>query len=235
MKKINLATISLFSLLFLSTPTSSSAAVATTAAKLAVAATISATASISGTLPNPSPTVTSIEDKIKNLVKENLSATESDLSDKINQKTLVGFVGNIKTISTDNISIESEGNVIQVATTSKTAIVKSGSTIKQSALAISDKVIVIGTLVKSDIIQAKRLVVVTEEPNPVVTSTIVATVSSVDTKKKIIGLMINNKEVLYSLSKKSTVKIAEIKVDQTIFAITKLYQGVNSLSRAKIL
>ncbi|SRR5258706_15082185 len=185
--------------------------------------------------PSASPTVTSIEDKIKNLVKENLSATESDLNEKINQKTLVGYVGTIKSISTENISLDSQGNLIQITTTSKTTIVKSGNVIKPSSLALSDKIIVIGIMIKNDIIQAKRILVVGSEESPVITGTLVANISSLDIKKKIIGLTVGNTEVLYSLSKKSTIKIANLEVGQTVFAITKLFNDKNFLSRAKIL
>lgn len=185
--------------------------------------------------PSATTDDSSLGDKIKSLVKDNLSATETDLTQKINQKTLVGYVGTIKSISAENISINSGDDPIQITTTNKTVFVSGSNTIKPSTLAIADKVIVIGTLIKKDIIQAKRIIVVTEDPNPVITTTLIAKVSSVDTKKKTIGLMINNQEVIYSLSKKTTIKIADIKVDQTLFAITKLYQGVSSLSRAKIL
>jgi len=177
-----------------------------------------------------------IQEKIKTLVKENLSATESTLKEKINQRTLVGFVGLIQSINSGNITINTkDGTILQITTDEKSVYNKAGTGIKISSLAISDKIIVIGTLLKEDIVLAKRIVVVPDEPIQIVSGTIVSKVSSVDIKKKLIGLTVNNQEVLFGLTKKSTIKIEEIKAGMTIFAITKKYDGKDLLSRAKIL
>jgi len=177
-----------------------------------------------------------IQEKIKTLVKENLNATESTLKERINQQTLTGFVGLIQSINSGNLSINTkESVVLQITTDEKTIINKNGKGIKFSSLAISDKVIVIGTLLKEDIILAKRVMVIPDEPVLVVSDTIVAKVSTVDIKKKLIGLTINNHEVVYGLTKKSIIKINDLKVGVTIFAITKKYEGKNLLSRAKVL
>jgi len=177
-----------------------------------------------------------IQEKIKTLVKENLNATESTLKERINQQTLTGFVGLIQSINSGNLSINTkESVVLQITADEKTIINKNGKGIKFSSLAISDKVIVIGTLLKEDIILAKRVMVIPDEPVLVVSDTIVAKVSTVDIKKKLIGLTINNHEVVYGLTKKSIIKINDLKVGVTIFAITKKYEGKNLLSRAKVL
>lgn len=185
--------------------------------------------------PKISATPTNLEDKIKNLVKENLSATESNLKESINLKSLVGHVGTIKTISSDNITIETDQNTFQVATTDKTTITKAGVAGKISSLAIADRVIVIGSLVKEDIIQAKSIKVVPEETDIVETDAVIANVYSVDVKKKTVVLTINKIQLPFTLSKKTTVKIEDLKPNQTIFAITKKYQGKDSLAKAKIL
>lgn len=177
-----------------------------------------------------------IQEKIKALVKENLSVTESTLKERINQQTLVGFVGPIQSINSGNISINTkDSTILQITTDGNTVIYKLGAKVKLSSLAISDKIIVIGTLLKEDIVLAKRILAIPDEPNPVVSGTIVAKISSVDLKKKLIGLIVNDKEVIYGLTKKSTVKIENMKVDTTIFAITKKFEGKDLLSRAKIL
>jgi hypothetical protein len=182
-----------------------------------------------------SATPTNLEDKIKNLVKENLNTTESNLKEAINLKSLTGHVGSIKTISSGNITIETDGNLFQVATADKTIITKGGMPAKLLSLAIADKVIVIGNPLKEDIIQAKSIKVILEDTDVVETDAIVATISSIDTKLKVIILTVNKIQVPYTLSKKNFIKIAELKPGQTIFAITKKYQGKDSLSRAKIL
>ncbi|KKT29504.1 MAG: hypothetical protein UW41_C0033G0006 [Candidatus Collierbacteria bacterium GW2011_GWC2_44_18] len=202
-----------------------------------LAATTVATPSATPTEAIVTPSQTQdIQEKIKTLVKENLSATESTLKERINQQTLVGFVGLIQSINSGNITINTkDASILQISTNEKTTITRNGSIIKLASLAISDKVIVIGTLLKEDIILAKRIIVIPDETNPVVSGTIVTKVSSVDIKKKLIGLMVNDQEVLYGLTKKSTIKVENIKVGTTIFSITKKYEGKNLLSRAKTL
>lgn len=224
-----LSTLSVISSLFIF-PSSTLAAT-----KVATPSAITPTIKTSQTA-TATPTVSdNLEDKIKTLVKENLSATESNLKDKINLKTLIGRVGSIKSISSGNLSIESDGDLFQVTTSDKTSITKSGTAIKLSSLAISDKIIVIGTLLKDDIIQAKAIKTYSEDTDVVETDAIVAQVNSVDTKKKTIVLTINKTQVSYTLSKKNTVKLEELKPNQTVFVITKKYQGKDSISRAKIL
>lgn len=232
MKKLNTTIFfsAVISLLFVF-PTSSFAAT-----KIATSSATSPTPTLKVTTTPSTPTPTeNLEDKIKTLVKENLSATESNLKEAINLKSLVGHVGTIKSISAGNITIETDGNLFQVTTTDKTIITKAGVAAKITTLAISDKIIVIGTLIKEDIIQAKSIKAIPQETDVVTSEAIVATVSVVDLKKKIITLTVDNAQIPYTLSKKSTIKIADIKPGQTLFVITKKYQGADSLSRAKVL
>ena len=184
--------------------------------------------------PEATPTA-NMEDKIKLLVQENLSTTEAKLKEKLDLQTLVGFVGKITTISSNNLTIDSYNSLIQITTSTSTLIQKDGSTIKFGSLAIGDKVIVIGTSVKTDIIQAKKISVVKEEPVLVKTTATLAKVISVDLKKKTLVLDINGTNQTLTLSKKSTVKLEELKAEQTILGIVKEYQGNLSLSRAKVL
>lgn len=176
-----------------------------------------------------------MEDKIKFLVQENLATTEAKLKEKLDLQSLVGFVGNITTISSGNLTLDSHGNLLQVTTSAKTAFLKDGSTIKVTSLAIGNKIIVIGTSIKDGIVQAKRITVIKDEPVLVKTTAVVAQVVSIDLKKKTITLNINGTDQVLTLSKKSTVKLVELKADQTILAIVKEYAGVLSISRAKVL
>ena len=201
---------------------------------LAASATPSPTATPSASI-TPSETQ-DIQQKIKNLVKENLSATETSLKDKINLQTLVGYVGEINSINSGNISIDSkDDNMIQITTNENTVYSKSGSNIKLSSLALSDKIIIIGTLLNDNIVLAKKVVVVEVDSNPMISGTIYATIVSLDSKKKTISLSINGEEIVYSLTKKSDIKLSELKPGQNIFAITKKYEGKDYLSRAKII
>ncbi len=177
-----------------------------------------------------------IQEKIKTLVKENLSATESNLKEKINQHTLVGYVGAIKSINSGNITIDTkDGSLIQITSDGKTVFTKSGAASKLSALALSDKIIVIGTLLKEDIVLAKRIIVADIEENPMTSNVVAAKITSIDLKKKTIGLTAKDTEVIYTLTKKSTVVLGDLQVGQSLFAITKKYEGKDYLSRAKVI
>ncbi|HSV94675.1 MAG TPA: hypothetical protein VLH94_01690 [Spirochaetia bacterium] len=184
--------------------------------------------------PSATPTH-NIEDKIKILVQENLSTTEAKLKEKVNLQTMVGYVGKITTISSGNLTLESQGNLIQATSTTKTTYLKDGSTIKATSLAIGDKIIIIGTSIKDGIIQAKRISVIKDEPVLVKTTAVVAKISFIDPKKKTLTLFLNGTDQTLTLSKKSTVKLDELKIDQTILGIVKEYEGKLSISRAKVL
>lgn len=198
------------------------------------AASVTPTATPSSTI-TPSETQ-DIQEKIKTMVKENIGSTEASLREKINLQTLVGYVGTVKSINSGNITLDSkDGTLLQITTNLKTVFTKAGATSKLSSLALTDKVIVIGTLIKDDIVLAKRVTVVESDDNPLLSGTVVAKISSLDLKKKIVGLSIQDKEVLFSLTKKSTIKLDQLETGQTIFAITKKYDGKDFLSRAKVL
>lgn len=184
--------------------------------------------------PSATPT-TNMADQVKLLVKENLATTEAKLKEKLDLQSLVGYAGIIKTISSGNLTIESHGNLIQVTSTAKTAYLKDGATIKITSLAIGDKIIVIGTSAKEGIVTAKRVSVIKDEPQLVKTTAVIAKVSAIDIKKKTLNLVINGDVQVLTLSKKSTVKLSELKVDQTILAIIKEYDGKLSISRAQSL
>ena len=184
--------------------------------------------------PSATPTQ-NMEDKIKLLVQENLSTTEAKLKEKLNVQALVGFVGKITTISSGNLTIDSQNNLVQITSTAQTAYIKDGATIKATSLAIGDKVIVIGTSVKNGIVAAKRVSVIKDEPNLVKTSAVVAKVILVDIKKKTITLAIDGTNQVLTLSKKSTVKLENLAADQTIFGIIKEYNSALSISRAIVL
>lgn len=184
--------------------------------------------------PSASPT-TNMEDKIKLLVQENLSTTEAKLKEKVDLQSLVAFAGKITTMSSGNLTIDSHGNLIQITTSTKTAFLKDSTAIKVTSLAIGDKIIVIGTSIKDDIVQAKRISVVKDEPNLVKTSATVAKIVKIDLKKKNFTLNLGGTDQQLTLSKKSNVKLEEYQVGQTIFGIIKEYDGSLSISRAKSL
>jgi hypothetical protein len=184
--------------------------------------------------PSATPTQ-NIEDKYKTIVQENLSSAEAKLKEKVNLQSLVGYVGKITTISSGNLTFESHGNIIQATTATQTAILKNGTTIKISSLAIGDKIIVIGTSVKEGIVQAKRVTVIKDEPVLVNTTAVVTKIVSIDLKKKTLTLSLSGMDRVLTLSKKSTVKLEGFSAAETILGIVKEYSGGLSISRAKAL
>lgn len=184
--------------------------------------------------PSATPTP-DIEEKYKLIVQENVSSIAAKLQEKVNLMSLVGYVGKITTISSGNLTVDSHGVLLQITSTAKTVYLKNNSPIKVTSLAIGDKVIIIGTSIRDGIIQAKRVSVIKDEPILVKTTAVIAKVVSIDTKKKTLTLTINGADQILTLSKKSTVKLDQLKVDQTILGIVKEYDGTLSISRAKTL
>ena len=186
---------------------------------------------------SPAPTAASgdMVDQVKTMVQENLATTEAKLKEKLDLQSLVGFVGKVTTINSGNLTIDSRNNLLQATTSAKTAFIKNGLAIKIASLAIDDKIIIIGTSIKNDIVQAKRITVIKDEPVLVKTTAVVAKTVSIDLKKKTITLTIGSENQVLTLSKKSTVKLEELEADQTILAIIKEYNGALSISRAKVL
>ena len=185
------------------------------------------TATTSG---SPTQTV----DKIKSLVKENLTATEVDIQKEAINKSIIGFSGKVKTVGTKNITIETEKDLLQILITDTTTIFKGATEIKTSSIAIGDNLLVYGQKNKDEVFEAKHIYVlaVVDEKNVVISKAQVATISDLDLKKKTFSLTINGETTSYTLSKKNTVKLEDFKDGDTIFGITKKYQGKFSLSKA---
>jgi hypothetical protein len=162
--------------------------------------------------------------KIKTIVQENLAATEKALTDQ-NTK-LTGRTGTIKSIGAKNLTLEIDKDITQVNL--------SNSNTKPSSLAIGNKITILGYLTKDDVLDAKLVSPVTEEKveDQVTTESLIAVISKIDLKKKSFVLTLNKSELSYTLSKKNTVKLEDFKDGDTIFGISKKYQGKLSLSKA---
>lgn len=169
------------------------------------------------------PSSTIDVDKIKKIVSENLAATEKSLTA---QTKFTGRTGIIKSIGAKNLTLEIDKDITQVNL--------SNSDTKPSSLAIGNKIVVMGILTKDNVLDARRIILVEEEkPEDVVlTEAVVAQLSKIDLKKKTFNMTINKQVLAYTLSKKTTVKLEDFKDGDTIFGISKKYQGKFSLSRA---
>ncbi len=183
--------------------------------------------------PSATPSL-ELQDKIKTLVKENLETTENLIQKEVTSKSLLGYTGKVKSIGSKNLTLEIEKDILQISILTTTSITKDGAEIKTSSIALGDKLMIIGTKTKDDVIEAKIINVIKEDDPTtiVVTKPAIATIKNLDLKKKTFTLTINGEDVAYTLSKKTTVKLDDFKEGDTILAITKKYQGKYSLSRA---
>jgi hypothetical protein len=183
--------------------------------------------------PSATPSM-QLEEKIKTLVKENLETTEGLVQKEVVAKSLLGYSGTVKSVGTKNITLEIDKDLLQIAVLPTTIITKAGAEIKTSALALGDKLIVIGSKSKDASIEAKIINVIPEvdEKTLVITKAEVAIISKIDLKKKTFSLNIKGQDVAFTLSKKTTVKLENFTDGDQILAITKKYQGKYSLSRA---
>ena len=185
------------------------------------------------TATHSATTTTDMAAQVKALVQENISTTEAQLKQKVDLQTLVGYVGKITTIGSNNLTVDSQGNLLQITTDSQSTYVKAGSNVKLTSLAIGDKIILIGTSIKDDIILAKKIsVVAVDTSEQVITTAIISKISLIDLKKKTLTLNLNGTDQVLTLSKKSTVKLETLSAGQTILGIIKSYQSKLSISRA---
>ncbi len=175
-----------------------------------------------------------IQDKIKSLVQENLATTEAKLQKEIVSKSLFGYSGSVKSVGTKNLTLEIEGDLLQVSISPTTSILKAGIEIKTSSIAIADRILVIGTKNKEEVLEAKRITVLEpiDEANIVVTKVYLSVIQKIDLKKKTFVLNIDSQDQPFTLSKKTTVKIENYKDGDLLLTITKKYLGKFSLSRA---
>jgi len=175
--------------------------------------------------PSATPTALNLQDKIKTIVKDNLTATEKVLEGQTSSK-IIGRTGTIKSIGAKNITLEIEKDITQIN--------MEKSDTKASSLAIGNKIMVFGKMDKDNVIMASRIIPVEEKKAEelVETTAILAKITKIDLKKKTFVLTVDSKTFDYTLSKKTTVKLDDLTDGDTLFAISKKYQGKYSLSRA---
>ncbi|OGD83557.1 hypothetical protein A2572_00420 [Candidatus Collierbacteria bacterium RIFOXYD1_FULL_40_9] len=190
--------------------------------------------SVLATTATPSAVPTETIDKIKNLVKENVTATELDIQKEAAGKSLLGYTGKVKTVGTKNITIETEKDLLQILISEESTIFKGTSQIKTSSIAIGDNLLVYGQKNEDNVFEGKHLYVLAplDETNIVISKTRVSTINKIDLKKKTFTLIIDGQETNFTLSRKNTVKLEDFKDGDTILGITKKYQGKFSLSKA---
>lgn len=219
-------------------------AIATSTVLAAPTATPSASAKLSvSPKPSTSPSITDapiasnseqitadVVEKIKNVVKDGTSTINSPL---------IGMVGIVNNISVSNNTLtftnKIDGNRIQVATDSNTAFVSGSKTISLKDVPVDNKIIVIGTSIKTDIILAKRLIVLPEVAASTVTrSVVIGTVTAKDPKAKTISLLKLDQTVIsIDTNKKSVPTLDKLSVGDKIIAIVKTDPQSSSTSLVK--
>lgn len=215
----------IIALLFILFPVFSSSAIAVTS-----------TSSASTSNTEETEVNTNLQDRIRNMVQQNVSTTEAQIKEKINQLSLVGYTGKVTEVTASNLTIDSDGETFQVTTNDTTTIVNAGKNIKLSTIAIGEKLIVIGTFnTKKDVITAKRIVVVkaSEVTNkPTIYTGIIQTV---DIKKRTVVIKSLDKVTTMILSKKANLKIEEIVAGKNVLVITRIQDVGTVITKAKIL
>lgn len=183
--------------------------------------------------PSATPSV-DLQNKIKSLVKENLETTENLIQKETNAKSFVGYTGKVKSVGTKNITLEVESDLLQIAILPETVITKAGSEIKTTSIALADNLLVIGLKNKDNVLETRIINVLPEVDPATIVETVskIATFKTIDPKKKSFVLTVNGEDQNFTLSKKTTVKLEDFVVGDTILAITKKYLGKFSLSRA---
>lgn len=215
----------IIALLFILFPVFSSSAIAVTS-----------TSSASTSNTEETEVNTNLQDRIRNMVQQNVSTTEAQIKEKINQLSLVGYTGKVTEVAASNLTIDSAGETFQVTTNDTTAIVNAGKNIKLSAIAIGEKLIVIGTLnTKKDVITAKRIVVVKASEITDKPTIYTGIIQTVDIKKRTVVIKTLDNAVTMILSKKANLKIDEMIAGKSVLVITRIQDAGTVITKVKIL
>lgn len=168
-------------------------------------------------IDSPSATKEELKERLKEVVQEKMKSTEENLENEAKLNRLSGFAGTITDIAQNAISLESRKINLQVSIATETAIIKEGKTIKKELLSINDKIIAIGYLNPPDVLSAKRIVVIKNDPAQYTKKIIFSSVLKVDLRNK--TLTLDNLTV--TLSKKLKLDITSLSPGQKIFGVVQ--------------
>ena len=149
-----------------------------------VAATPSATPSAE---PTQTATSSADEDEKVKEIRDQLKEKVSEIKDKIDKKA---FVGSITQITDLTLTLENFRGKQRVRLKDETVIVNnSRKEIEAKDLAVEDKVIAMGTVSDSDILNASRVVVIAKPTGaPIKKTAVMGIISSVDNKQSTISV-----------------------------------------------
>ena len=157
-----------------------------------------------------------LKQRLQDVIKDKLDSAEDTIKNKQAENSLVGYTGIINKISNLSLVVNTtQNNLLQVITSEDTNIVKNGKEIKASSLSIDEKIIIIGNLDTEDILNAKRLIAISNTPAITKRQTVVGPISNLDQKT----LSFSIKELNIDIPKKSTIDPEDLQDNQTVIVI----------------
>jgi hypothetical protein len=169
-----------------------------------------------------------LKQRLQDVIKDKLDSAEDTIKNKQAENSLVGYTGIINKISNLSLVVNTtQNNLLQVITSEDTNIVKNGKEIKASSLSIDEKIIIIGNLDTEDILNAKRLIAISNTPAITKRQTVVGPISNLDQKT----LSFSIKELNIDIPKKSTIDPEDLQDNQTVIVIieTDIEDQTNTL------
>lgn len=195
----------------------------------AATATPSATPTTDQTIDN------NLKTRVKEIIQEKLSSSEAEIKQKVGQYTLVGYVGQITSVTSTNLTLESGNETFQVTTDTTTDIINNSEKVKLTSLAIGSRLLVIGSLnSKKDLISAKRIVV-TKEQNTAKAEVYLGTITTLNSKTRTLTLKTDKADINLLLAKKANLAIDELKEGQKLIVIVYPQKEDKVVFKAKIL
>lgn len=190
----------------------------------------------------PTPTAdeatvkSNLEDRVKEIVQEKLSSSEAQIKNKLGQLALVGFVGEVESVSNNSISLITGEDKLQVTYNDSTKFLKSGKSIKSDTIAIDDHLLVVGELNdKKDVLMANRISI-TKKLDFTTPKIYQGTASDLNNSKRTLTLTNSTGDTIdLLLSRTANLKITDLEEDQKILVIVRDISGTQVITTVKIL
>lgn len=192
---------------------------------------ITSSASLAQSPDTPVASASAIKEDINNRIKQaidkNLKNTQENLLSASSE--LVGYSGTIDDIRQNMFSFVTDENTFQVSLSTSSAVIKDSKPLKQELISIKDKALVIGYLTSTDIINARRVVIFTDETPKSKKQVILSPIVKIKTNSLI--LKIDNKDTEVVLDKKLKLDLKSLSTNNKIFGIV----SSSTLLQAKII
>jgi len=172
-----------------------------------------------------------INKRIKEAIDKNLKNTQEALIPDTNKT--VGYKGTINDIKQGVFTLLNDDGSFQVTISSSAAIIKDNKPLKAELLSLKDQALVIGNMVSPDIINARRIVVFSEETNKFTKRVIIAPITKI--KVNTIVIKVDNKDLEITLGKKLKLDLKTLTTSNKIFGIILSSADSNTLIQAKVL